>query len=223
MAYFGSMKEPKAPAKRMRVDVVDALLFHQQLDAGIKRGLGELDGAHVVLGDGDLRLAVASADRTRCGRSGMMRGLRAASAPSTTPSSEMMPERYISATTSMMAGAADAGDAGCLRPLPRSPSSSDHLLDADDAVLRLQRVRVDAHALDGARRGALAARRFRRPRRPVRSARRQATTRWRLPSTISALVPTSTSSIILSWRYGPSDSVAPAASAPTWPAMQGSM
>ena len=39
------------------VDMVDALLFHQQLDAGIERRLGELDGAHVVLGDGDARLA----------------------------------------------------------------------------------------------------------------------------------------------------------------------
>ena len=50
-----------------------------------------------------------------------------------------------------------------------------------------------------------------------------ATMRLRLPSTISALVPTSTSSIMRSWRCGPSESVAPAASAPTWPAMQGSM
>jgi hypothetical protein len=50
-----------------------------------------------------------------------------------------------------------------------------------------------------------------------------ATTRWRLPSTISALVPTSTINIISSWRCGPSDSVTAAASAPTWPAMHGSM
>jgi hypothetical protein len=50
-----------------------------------------------------------------------------------------------------------------------------------------------------------------------------ATVRAELPSTISALVPTSTSSIISSWRCGPSVSVAAAASAPTWPAMQGSM
>ncbi len=50
-----------------------------------------------------------------------------------------------------------------------------------------------------------------------------ATTRVLLPRTISALVPISTISIISSWRCGPSDNVAAAASAPTWPAMQGRM
>ena len=35
------------------VDLVDAELVHQEPRAGIERGLGELDGAHVVLGDGD--------------------------------------------------------------------------------------------------------------------------------------------------------------------------
>ena len=49
------------------------------------------------------RLAVAAAGRRRCGRLAVMRGDRAASEPSTTPSSEMMPARYISATTSMIA------------------------------------------------------------------------------------------------------------------------
>ena len=57
------MKEPKAPAKRIVSTWLDALLFHQQLDAGIERGLGELDGAHVVLGHGDARLAFAFAQQ----------------------------------------------------------------------------------------------------------------------------------------------------------------
>ncbi len=50
----------------------------------------------------------------------------------------------------------------------------------------------------------------------------QASSRSRLPSTISALVPTSTSSVIASPRSGRSARIMPAASAPTWPAMQGS-
>ena len=49
-----------------------------------------------------------------------------------------------------------------------------------------------------------------------------ARSRLRLPSTISAFVPMSTSSVIASDRSGRSASTTPAASAPTWPAMQGS-
>ena len=50
----------------------------------------------------------------------------------------------------------------------------------------------------------------------------QASRRLWLPSTISALVPTSTSSVTSSDRSGRSASTTPAVSAPTWPAMQGS-
>ena len=50
----------------------------------------------------------------------------------------------------------------------------------------------------------------------------QASSRSRLPSTISALVPTSTTSIISSCRCGLSLSTTAAQSAPTCPAMQGS-
>ena len=49
----------------------------------------------------------------------------------------------------------------------------------------------------------------------------QASTRVRSPSRISALVPTSTTSIRSSERFGPSESATAAASAPTCPAMQG--
>ena len=49
----------------------------------------------------------------------------------------------------------------------------------------------------------------------------QASSRSRLPNTISALVPTSTMSRSSSLRYGASASTTPAVSAPTWPAMQG--
>ncbi len=51
----------------------------------------------------------------------------------------------------------------------------------------------------------------------------QASRRWRLPSRISALVPTSTMSVIGSSRSGASASATAAASAPTCPAMQGRM
>ena len=50
----------------------------------------------------------------------------------------------------------------------------------------------------------------------------QASRRSRLPSTISALVPTSTTRVILSVLCGDSERMTPAVSAPTWPAMQGS-
>ena len=49
-----------------------------------------------------------------------------------------------------------------------------------------------------------------------------ASRRCRLPSTISALVPMSTTSVISSDRCGVSERITPAVSAPTWPAMQGS-
>ena len=49
------------------VDGVDPELVHQQPDAGIERGLGELDRPDVVLGDEDARagrLAVPAAGRS---------------------------------------------------------------------------------------------------------------------------------------------------------------
>ena len=49
----------------------------------------------------------------------------------------------------------------------------------------------------------------------------QASSRFFEPSTISALVPTSTMSMVVRGICGDSDSTTPAVSAPTWPAMQG--
>ena len=49
-----------------------------------------------------------------------------------------------------------------------------------------------------------------------------ASIRSRLPSTISALVPTSTTRLTSSRRYGASERMTPAVSAPTCPATQGS-
>ncbi len=49
----------------------------------------------------------------------------------------------------------------------------------------------------------------------------QASSRSLLPSTISALVPTSITSVISPVRCGAWARITPAVSAPTWPAMQG--
>ena len=84
---------------------VDPGVVHQQPDAGVQRGLGELDGAHVVLGD-----ATARADRRRlvqhvARRSGRRRRRAARarrSAPSIVPSASITPARNSSAMTSMM-------------------------------------------------------------------------------------------------------------------------
>ena len=87
--------------------------------------------------------------------SGTTRGVRAASAPSMTPSSVTTPARNSSATTSMIpepqipvmpVSATAAAKSGLVRPG----------VDADDPEARLERVAVDADALDGAGRGALA-------------------------------------------------------------------
>ena len=51
------------PGQPDRVDRVDPELVHQQAGAGIKGRLGELNGADIVLGDGDCRLAVANGVR----------------------------------------------------------------------------------------------------------------------------------------------------------------
>ena len=50
------------------VDLLDREMVHEQPDAGVERGLGELDGADVVLGDRDPR-AGASPRGPRGGRS----------------------------------------------------------------------------------------------------------------------------------------------------------
>ena len=82
------------------------------------------------------------------------RGERSARSPCTTPSRSITPARYISATTSMIPDpqmpvtpvlATFGGERGIVRP---------HV-DADHLEPRLERDRVDAHALDRARGGAL--------------------------------------------------------------------
>ena len=88
--------------------------------------------------------------------SGTMRELRAASVPSTTPSWVMMPARNISASASMMPEP-QTPVTPSRRVASAKPGSSDHLSRADDLEARLERLGVDAHPLDGAGCGALAA------------------------------------------------------------------
>ena len=98
---------PNAPASRDRVDVVSDRqpgVVHQQPHAGVQRGLGQLDGAHVVLGDAELGpTALARAARRRtCGR---RRRPEACARPARRRSCRrrrITPARNSSATTSMM-------------------------------------------------------------------------------------------------------------------------
>ena len=55
IAWSGSIWLPKAPARRISSTLVDLELVHQQPDAGVERGLAELDRPDVVLGDRDPR------------------------------------------------------------------------------------------------------------------------------------------------------------------------
>jgi hypothetical protein len=62
---------PNAPGETDPIDVIDAEPLHEQRDAGIERGLGELNGAHVVLRDlhldrADWHRPCCSAVRARC-------------------------------------------------------------------------------------------------------------------------------------------------------------
>ncbi len=131
-----------------------------------------------------------------------------------------MPERVHLGDHLDNAGAADAGDAdaffgGFIEPTVLL------LLDADDAGARFQRRHGLLLRADGAGRGALAAGDLGALEGGPggRGAGEQALACE--PSTISALVPTSTASMMSSLRWGDSDSTTAAASAPTWPAMHG--
>ncbi len=153
MAYFGSMKEPKAPAKRICVDRLDALLFHQQLYAGIKGGLGELNGTDIVLSNGNARLAVMQEIGEGASISDDARtplGHRAINdAVLGDDAGKIHLRDYLDDRR-----ATDPGDpsrlGGVLEVVLVGP-----FVDADDTELRLEGLRVDAHALDRARGSAL--------------------------------------------------------------------
>ena len=104
------------------IDVIGAQVLHQQLDAGVQGGLGELDGAHVVLRDLQRRLWPRTAYRRRCAPWARCAGC-ARRAPRRSRRPElMMPARYISAITSMIPEPQMPGDAGARRRPQRSPA-----------------------------------------------------------------------------------------------------
>ena len=140
------------------VDAVDAQALHQQPHAGVERRLGELDRAHVVLRDAQRRAAVGA--RVQLVGPGAAVGADARIARR---------ERAVDrAVVPDHAGeiqlrddlddprAADAGDAG-RGGRRREAGIVRPQLAADHLDARLERRGIDAHALDGARRRALAA------------------------------------------------------------------
>ena len=219
-AYTGSMWLPNAPARRTRVEVAIAGVVHQQAHAGVQRGLGELDRAHVVLGDAQLagrRRVQHVRERAAVGHdTRRARGGRAVDRPVAEDHAgeEQLGDHLDHARTANardVDGAARVREAGLVRPgsMPMT-------------LMRGSRVsRIDAHPFDRAGRRALAAADSCAPSNAGPVGLEAANSRSRLPSTISALVPTSTSSITSSPRCGPSCSTAAAVSAPTWPAMHG--
>ena len=103
--------------------------------------------------------------------------------------------------TSTMPGAADAGDAGSAVASAK-PGLVRPELRADDPEPRLERLPVDPHPLDRARRGPLAAADLGALEGRARSGLEAASRKSRLPRTISAFVPTSTTSSTTSLSVG---------------------
>ena len=94
-----------------------------------------------------------------------MRGERLASAPSIVPSVVSTPARWSSAIASMIPEPQTP-----VTCVPANPGSSDHASHPDHADARLERLRIDAHALDRTRGRTLAARDLRAlERRPGRA------------------------------------------------------
>ena len=148
MAWRGEMWAPKAPASTMRWTVSVLELVHEQAGAGVEGGLGELDGAHVALGDEDVvvqAVGVGAALRDHAVGAGLLGGADEAGGVDEAGGAHLG-DRLDDA------GAADAGDAG----VRREAGVVGPGVDADDAVAGLLRHRVDLDALDGAGGGALA-------------------------------------------------------------------
>ena len=142
------------------VELVDRELVHQQPDARVERGLGQLDGPDVVLGDGDARAGprpVALVEDVAEGPTvgdDPRRACRQAAVDDAVLGDDAGQEHLGDDLDD--ARAADAGDAG-LGDAGREGRLVRPGVHADDPEARLERLAVDPDALDGARRGALAA------------------------------------------------------------------
>ena len=136
---------------RRRPGVLD-----EQVDAGAQRGLGELDRAHVVLRDRQLRVA---------GGVQHVRERPAVGDDAIRPRRHLAGDRAVGVDQTRQvhlgddvddARAAHAGDARRLDGLVEAGIVGPQV-GPDHLERRLERLAVDPHALDGARRGALPA------------------------------------------------------------------
>src|SRR5882762_2489624 len=194
------------------VDLVDAHVVHQQPDARVQRRLGELNRAYVVLGD--LQWRRSSIHRVGKGAPGLhdpiaARGECAVHHPVLADDAgEIHFGDDFDDPRAADAGYTRAGDglveAGLIRPQ----------IGAYDLELRFECRGIDAHALDRPGSRALT-QLICAPSKAGPVGLEQASSRSRLPRTISALVPTSTSSVSFSERSGRSARIMAAASAPT--------
>ena len=147
------------PGEPDLVDLLDAEVVHEQADAGVQGGLGELDRPHVVLGHDDPRRALALA---------LVEDVRERPAVRDDPRRARR-ERPVDDPV----GRDDAGqehlgdDLDDARPADAGHAEPAHdalearlvrpARRADDPEARLERLPVDADPLDRARRGPLAA------------------------------------------------------------------
>ena len=143
--------------------------------------------------------------------SGTIRGERAASAPSIVPSVVSTPARWSSAITSMI-------------PEPQTPVTCVPANAGSSDQISLPITRKRGSSVSGSiRTRSIAPGAARCPQLICAPSNAgpvgldAARSRSRLPSTISAFVPMSTIRLTSSPRYGASERITPAASAPTWP------
>src|SRR6202030_1360297 len=137
------------------IDVIDAEALHQQRYAGIQRGLRELDGAHVGLGDFHLDCALMQQIGERSAvldDSGRACGQAAVKDAVLVDDTRQVQLRHDFDD----AGSADPRDAGGPRGVVE-PRIVGPQIRADDFEARLESLAVDAHALDCSRRCTLAA------------------------------------------------------------------
>ena len=165
-ACTGSMWLPKAPASRTRLDAIEPVAVEQEAAAGVQRRLGELDLAHVVLRDRELGLAVDEDVREGAAVGDDARGALRERAVDRAVGRDHAGQVELCDRLDDPR-AAHAGD-----PRAREGRVVRPRVAADHAEARLERVGVDAHALDRAGGGALPAADLRTlERRPGRAGR----------------------------------------------------
>ncbi len=151
--------------------------------------------------------------------SGWMRAVRAARPPCTTPSESITPARYISAITSMMPEpqmpVMSRSSVAAAKPGSSLHRSQPITLKRASSVSRSMRTRSIAPAVARWPQLSWA------PSNAGPVGLEAANWRCTLPTTISALVPTSTSNCIVGEWCGCSERITAAVSAPTCPAMHG--